>query len=124
MELNMSVDDTQTDFTPDTTKLYREETITDLKVASIKIMIPIKLDGSDDEGRTPIYIGNTQLMSPEGPLPLQAPLAAENLEQALAVFPEAMRQALADVVEKIKEMQLEQRRKEMGAGSGIIIPGR
>jgi len=120
----MSVNDSQTDFTPDITKLYREETITDLKVASIKIMIPIKLDGSDDESRKSIYIGNTQLMSPEGPLPLQAPLEAESLEQALAVFPEAMRQALADVVEKIKEMQLEQRRQEMGGSSGIIIPGR
>ena len=63
-------------------------------------------------------------MSPDGPLPLQAPLEADNLEEALAAFPEAMRQALAEVVEKIKEMQLEQRRKEMGGGSGIIIPGR
>ena len=120
----MNDNQSQTDFTPDTGNLYREETITDLKVASIKIMIPVKLDGSDDESRTPIYIGNTQLMSPEGPLPLQAPLEAANMEEAIKVFPEAMRQALAEVVEKIKEMQLEQRRKEMGAGSGIIIPGR
>ena len=114
----------QTDFNPDTTRLYREESFTDLKVASIKVMIPVNLDGSDDKSRTPIYIGNTQLMSPDGPLPLQAPLEAGSLEEALEVFPEAMRQALADVVEKIKEMQLEQQRKEMSANSGIIIPGR
>ncbi len=120
----MNNNPSQTDFKPDTGHLYREETITDLKVASIKIMIPVNLDGSDDESRTPIYVGNTQLMSPEGPLPLQAPLEAANLEEALAAFPEAMRQALAEVVEKIKEMQLEQRRKEMGSESGIIIPGR
>jgi len=121
----MSSNEAKTDFIPDGKNLYREETITDLKVAAIKIMVPVKLDGSDDDSRTPIYIGNTQLMSPDGPLPLQAPLEAENLEEALAAFPEAMRQALAEMVEKIKEMQLEQRRKEMGAtSSGIIIPGR
>ncbi len=121
----MSANEEKTDFRPDSSNLYREETITDLKVAAIKIMIPIKLDGSDDASRSPIYVGNTQLMSPDGPLPLQAPLAAANLEEALTVFPDAMRQALAEMVEKIKEMQLEQRRKEMGGGnSGIIIPGR
>ncbi len=120
----MSANESQTDFNPDTTHLYREESFTDLKVASIKVMIPVNLDGSDDESRSTIYVGHTQLMSPDGPLPLQAPLEADNLEEALAAFPEAMRQALAEVVEKIKEMQLEQRRKEMGGGSGIIIPGR
>ena len=121
----MNANEEKTDFRPDSSNLYREETITDLKVAAIKIMVPIKLDGSDDESRTPIYIGNTQLMSPDGPLPLQAPLEANNLEEALAVFPDAMRQALAEMVEKIKEMQLEQRRKEMGvSSSGLIIPGR
>ncbi len=120
----MSANEPKTDFSPDSANLYREETITDLKVAAIKVMIPINLDGSEDSTRSPIYVGNTQLMSPDGPLPLQAPLDANNLEEALAVFPEAMRQSLAEMVEKIKEMQLEQRRKEMGAGSGIIIPGR
>ncbi|MCK5916510.1 MAG: cytoplasmic protein [Deltaproteobacteria bacterium] len=120
----MSADESPTDFSPDSAHLYREETITDLKVAAIKVMIPINLDGSEDSSRSTIYVGNTQLMSPEGPVPLQAPLEADNLEEALKVFPEAMRQALADMVEKIKEMQLEQRRKEMGGNFGIIIPGR
>ena len=120
----MNANEEKTDFRPDTDNLYREETITDLKVAAIKIMVPIKLDGSADSRRKPIYIGNTQLMSPDGPVPLQAPLEAGNLEEAFTVFPDAMRQALAEMVEKIKEMQLEQRRKEMGGNSGIIIPGR
>ena len=113
----------KSDFSVDINHLYSEETITDLKVASIKILTPINLDGSEDQSRTPIYIGNTQLMSPEGPVPLQAPLEANNLEEAMAVFPDAMRQALAEMVEKIKEMQQQQQLKERDS-SRIIIPGR
>jgi len=54
----MSTNEEKTDFRPDSSNLYREETITDFKVAAIKIMVPIKLDGSNDESRTPIYIGS------------------------------------------------------------------
>ncbi|MEA3348807.1 MAG: cytoplasmic protein [Pseudomonadota bacterium] len=111
------------EFTVDTNHLYREETITDLKVASIKILTPINLDGSEDKSRAQIYIGNTQLMSPEGPVPLQASLEANNLEEAITVFPDAMRQSLAEMVEKIKEMQQQQKQKEVDS-SRIIIPGR
>lgn len=113
------------DFKVDAKNLYREETITDLKVASIKVLTPIKADGSEDDSREQIFIGNTQLMSPEGPLPLQAPLDAENLDQAMEVFPSAMRQALNEMVERIKEMQRkEQFQGRGGRDSGIIIPGR
>ena len=111
------------EFLVDTNHLYREETITDLKIASIKVLTPINLDGSEDKSRAPIYVGNTQLMSPEGPVPLQASLEANNLEEAMVVFPDAMRQALVDMVEKIKEMQTQQKMKEMDS-SRIIIPGR
>ena len=111
------------EFVVDTNHLYREETITDLKVASIKVLTPINLDGSEDESRTAIYVGHTQLMSPEGPVPLQAPLEANNLEEAMTLFPDAMRQALTEMVEKIKEMQQQQKQKEMDS-SRIIIPGR
>ena len=113
----------KSDFSVDTNHLYREETITDLKVASIRMLTPINLDGSEDQSRTPVYVGHTQLMSPEGPVPLQAPLEANNLEEAMTVFPDAMRQALAERVEKIKELQQQQKQKEMDS-SRIIIPGR
>ena len=111
------------EFVVDTNHLYREETFTDLKVASIKVLTPINLDGSEDQSRTPVYVGNTQLMSPEGPVPLQSSFEANNLEEALTVFPDAMRQALTEMVEKIKEMQQQQKQKEMDS-SRIIIHGR
>jgi len=109
------------DFTVDKTNLYREEAITDIKVASIRKMIPVNPDGSDDESRTAMFYGHTQLLSPEGPIPLQAPLPANNLEEALDAFPAAMEKALSEVVEHYKKMREEQARNEKET-SRIIRP--
>jgi hypothetical protein len=116
-------DEQQIDFTVDKQNLYREESITDIKVASIRRLIPIKPDGSADESRTAIYIGHTQLMSPEGPIPIQAKIPANNLEEAMDAFPQAMQQALAEVIESIKKAQREQELKG-NDDSRIIVPGR
>ncbi len=115
----------QIDFTVDRTNLYREESITDLKVASIRRMIPAKSDGTEDTSRASVFIGHTQLMSPDGPLPIQSQLAANNIEEALDVFPEVMKKALGEVVERIKKMQAEQQQQQpqQKKESRIIMPG-
>jgi len=113
----------QIDFNVDKNNLYREESITDLKVASIRRLIPVKSDGTEDSSRTPVFIGHTQLMSPDGPLPIQSQLAANNIEEALDAFPEAMKQALAEVMERIKKMQEEQQQQKQDNDSRIIMPG-
>ncbi|MFZ5573543.1 MAG: cytoplasmic protein [Thermodesulfobacteriota bacterium] len=110
-------------FTVDRNNLYREESVTDLKVATIRQLIPIKADGSPDPGRTTIFVGHTQLMSPEGPLPIQAKLEANNFTEAMDVFPRAMQQALADMIESLREMQRE-REAQQRNDSRIIVPGR
>ena len=111
------------DFSVDQDNLYREEALTDLKVASIRRLIPIKADGSDDPSRTPLFYGSTQLMTPEGPLPIQAQLQANNLNEAYAEFPNAMQAALSEMIEKLQQMQKEQQRKQYD-DSRIIVPGR
>lgn len=111
------------DFSVDQNHLYREESITDLKVASIRRLVPIKADGSDDPSRTPLFYGNTQLMTPEGPLPLQAQLLANDLNEAYAEFPAAMQAALAEMIEKLQKMQQEEQRRK-NDDSRIIVPGR
>lgn len=100
------------DFSVDINNLYREENITDLKVASIRKMIPVKPDGTKDEGRTELYFGHSQLMSPQGPVPLQAPLQANNLREAFEVFPEAMKKTLNEMVERAKQMQEQQKQQK------------
>ena len=74
----------------DRDNLYREDSVTDVKVAAIRRLTPIKADGSDDDNRDPMFMGQTQLMSPSGPILLQSLLEARTLEEAMDKFPDAM----------------------------------
>ena len=113
----------QINFKVDTSNLYREDAITDLKVASIRRMIPVSADGQDDASRSPVFFGHTQIMTPQGALPLQAKLMANNLKEAIEVFPEAMEQEMAHMVQQIRKMQEEEQKKQH-EDSRIIVPGR
>jgi hypothetical protein len=117
-------DQERLDFNVDQNNLYREESITDLKVASIRRMVPITGDGSDDPSRSPEFFGHTQILTPQGPLPLQARLMANNLAEAIAAFPQAMEQEMAKVVEQIRQMQAEEQQQKQANDSRIIVPGR
>ena len=110
------------DFTIDQENLYREESITDMKVASIRKMTPVKPDGSDDPSRDKIFIGNSQLMTPEGPLPIQAKLSATTFEEAMKEFPQAMKQSLNETIEHFRQMQQEQQQQQQQSESRIITP--
>ena len=105
------------DFKVDTSNLYKEEGFTDLKVASIRRLVPVDAEGNEDTSRTAIYVGATQLMSPQGPLPIQGALPANSFSEALAVFPEAMRKATEQMIAEAQKMK----EKE---DSRIIVPGR
>ncbi len=100
----------------DKTNLYREETFSDLKVASIRRLTPVREDGSDDSGRETIFIGETTLMSQRGPLPVQAPIEATSLEEAFEKFPEAVNAAVEQLIEQAREMQRQE-------ASRIVVPG-
>jgi hypothetical protein len=96
--------------------LFREEVITDLKVAAIRQLTPVKPNGEPDKSRKIIYFGQTQLMTEHGPFPIQFPIEARNLHEALEKFPEVMEQ----FVEKLAEQAHEMQRQEQ---SRIIVPG-
>lgn len=114
----------QLDFAINTNNLYREESVTDLNVGSIRCFIPIKADGAKDENRETVFIGHTQLMSPQGTLPLQAPIQAAQLEEAMKKFPEAMQRAMEEMMERARKMEAEQSREQQQDDSRIILPGR
>ncbi len=122
--MNDTEQEQQIDFTVDKKNLYREEAITDLKVASIRRLIPVNPDGTEDKSRTSLFMGHTQLMSPQGPIPIQSPLEANDLEEAMNAFPSAMKKALEEVVENVKKMQQEQEAAKQKDNSNIIMPGR
>lgn len=100
----------------DQQNLYREESITDLRVATIRRLIPINADGTDDINRPTQYIGSTQIISQMGPLPISAPIEAASLQEAIEKFPQAIKAAVDQMVEEAKEY----RRQE---SSRIVVPG-
>ena len=100
----------------DQQNLYREESITDLRVATIRRLIPINADGTDDISRPTQYIGTTQIISQMGPLPISAPIEAASLQEAIEKFPQAIKDAVDQMVEEAKEY----RRQE---SSRIVVPG-
>ncbi|MDH3346389.1 MAG: hypothetical protein OEL75_04315 [Kiritimatiellaceae bacterium] len=95
----------------DEANLYREEAYTDLKTGGIRKLVPIKLDGSDDDSRDATFSGHTQVMSPHGPVPIQGVIEAKTLEEAVAAFPQAMEDAMQKMVEEAQRMQREQASK-------------
>lgn len=110
----------------DMANLYREEAYTDLKTGGIRKLVPIKLDGSEDEAREPVFSGHTQVMSPHGPIPLQGAIEAKTLEEAVIAFPKAMEEAMNRMVEEAQKMQKEQASKivtpdDLKKDGGIIV---
>ena len=99
----------------DRDNLYREESYTDLKVASLRQLIPITVDGDRDLSRQVVFLAQTQLMSQMGPLPVQARIEAANLAEAIEKFPDAMQAAVEQLIEEVREEQ----RREAGR---IVTP--
>jgi hypothetical protein len=100
----------------DRKNLYREETITDLRVGTIQRLVPIKTDGSRDPGREILFVGQTQVISQAGPVPISARIEAQDLEEAIRKFPDAMQRAVDRLVEQVKQLQRDQL-------SRIVVPG-
>ncbi len=104
------------EMTADVENLYREESFTDLKIAQIRRLTPVKIDGTQDESRPVIFIGETQLMSARGPLPIQAPIDAADIKEAFEKFPEAINAAVERMIGEAKELQRQE-------ASRIVVPG-
>jgi len=99
----------------DPANLYREEIFSDRKVGTIRVMTPVKSDGAADAGRKVIYVGETQLMTPVGALPLAFEIDAASLGNAAAKFAEVAQIAVERAVKELQEMRRQ-------ASSSIVIP--
>ena len=120
-------DNNSIDFSVDRSNLYKEESFTDLKVGNIRRLIPVKPDGSEDKTRKPVFVGQTNLMTPNGPLPIQGVIRAKELQQAVKRFPEAMEEAVERMMEEAQKMKDQQGSEiitKQEEDSRIIIPGR
>jgi hypothetical protein len=109
-------------FEVDRTNLYREEAYTDLKSASVRKLIPVRVDGTVDESRQPLFFGHAELISPQGPIPVQAELWAETLEGAFEALPAAMQKA-AEEVRRDYDQMMAQRQQQAAQQSKVIHSG-
>jgi hypothetical protein len=99
----------------DTSSLYREEVITDRRIGSIRVLTPLKPDGSPDPGRTVQYVGEAQLLTPAGVLPLVFEIDATSLSDAIAKFAAGAATALDRTRREIEQLRRE-------AASQIVVP--
>lgn len=96
--------------------LHREEVFSDLTTGSIRRLSPVKPNGEPDKNRPILFIGESQIYTQQGPMPIQFPIDALNLQQAMEKFTAAMEAFVAHLVEQAKEMQRQEQ-------SRLIVPG-
>ena len=72
----------------DPNALYREEIFTDHQTGTIRRLSPVKADGTPDTVRKTIYIGDAQLMTSAGALPLSFEIEAQSLGEAAQKYGE------------------------------------
>ena len=96
-------------------RLYLEEVITDLAAGTLRRMTPIRVDGTPDASRAILYMGQAQVLSAMGPLPIQFELEASTLEEAIEMFAPEAEKAVRRMVDELQELQREQ-------ASQIVVP--
>lgn len=99
----------------DANGLYLEEVFTDRQVGTIMRLTPVDGDGKPDAARQVVYVGQSQIMTPAGALPLNFEIEAGSLKEAAEKFGDAVQQAAHETIERLKEMRRE-------AASQLVIP--
>ena len=95
--------------------LYREEIITDRRIGTIRVMTPITADGRVDEKRPPLFVGEAQMLTSVGPLPISFEIEAKTLAEAVAQYGAAAKEGFERAVRELQEMRRQQ-------ASSIVLP--
>ncbi len=111
----MASDEMEMEIRMDGGQLYKEEVFTDRRVGTIQRLTRVDADGNPVPGEKVLFIGQTQLMTRAGPLPLSFEIPATSLAEAAAKFGEGANQAMEDTVQRLEELRREQ-------SSSIIVP--
>ena len=110
---------TRPDATPelkiDPATLYLEEIFTDRRVGTIRRMTPVNKEGSRDNARPILYVGETQVLTPAGALPIAFEIQAGSLEDAAEKFGQLAKEAIERTVKELQELRRQ-------AASSIVVP--
>jgi hypothetical protein len=107
--------ETTSDIKVDPNTLYLEEIFTDRRVGTIRRLTPVKKDGKRDEARAVLYVGETQVLTPAGALPIGFEIGAGSLEEAADKFGQLAKDAIERTVKELQELRRQ-------AASQIVVP--
>jgi hypothetical protein len=99
----------------DPKQLYLEEIFTDRRVGTIRRLTPVGKDGERDSSRAVLYVGETQVLTPAGALPIAFEIGAGSLEEAADKFGQLAKEAIERTVKELQELRRQ-------AASSIVIP--
>ena len=108
--------ETTTDIRIDPSSLYLEEIFTDRRVGTIRRLTPVKKDGTRDTAKAVLYVGETQVLTPAGALPIGFEIGAGSLEEAAEKFGQLAKEAIERTVKELQELRRQ-------AASSIVVPG-
>ena len=100
----------------DLASLYREEIYTDRAAGTLRVMVPVKPDGTPDSSRQLLFIGEAQILTNMGPLPISFEIEAKSLAEAVAAYGEAAKVGVERAVHELQELRRQ-------ASSSIVLPG-
>ena len=95
--------------------LYQEENFTDRRVGAIRRLTPVRPDASVDPSRPVLFIGQAEIMTNMGPVPLSFEIEGTTLEEAVQGFSVAAQAAIERTVQQIQEMRRQQ-------ASQLVVP--
>jgi hypothetical protein len=98
---------------PDT--LYAEEIFTDRRIGTIRRLTPVTKDGKPDAARAILYVGETQIMTPAGSIPIAFEIGAGSVGEAAEKFGSLAKEAIDRTVRELQELRRQ-------ASSSIVIP--
>ena len=104
-----------TDLKLDPDKLYLEEIFTDRRIGTLRRLTPVTKDGKTDASRGIVYVGETQIMTPAGSIPIGFEIGAGSLEEAAEKFGPAAKEAIDRTVLELQELRRQ-------ASSSIVVP--
>jgi hypothetical protein len=104
------------DITMDAASLYREEIYTDRRIGTIRALVPVHPSGAADAARATVYMGEAQIMTQMGPLPVSFEIEATSLADAVSGYAEAAQVAVERTVRELQEMRRQ-------AASSLVLPG-
>jgi hypothetical protein len=104
------------DIKMDAASLYREEIYTDRRIGTIRAMVPVTASGDADVARETLYIGEAQIMTQMGPLPISFDIEAKTLSEAVDAYAAAAKVAIERTVKELQDLRRQ-------AASSIVLPG-